>query len=213
MQISGMDVFVVFTTIIIIGIGLLQVKIMKQQGAVQSATSDSRVKRLIIRYWPTFVMILVLILSWVPYFLQTNASPPTAQEWKAKMNKLELVWGQRFGPDDRVTLDGKNIENNYFLHSALVFRGTAPFMFANNHYNFNGAPATLRVITGPQGTGASLVWDFIHEVCKGQESSCDLSKIDLQIVDQLLGRILALGGELLVFEVLSGNEAQNCVAE
>lgn len=143
---------------------------------VDSSVPAARIPKLV-----SVALLLSFIFSAIAIYSAWN---PRYPNWNAELNSLTLVQGQTFGPDDRVVLDGKNFLNCRFAGSTFVYRGTAPFIFNNNIVDFNHEPLRVRIINGPQGSGASVVWGLMTDFCRADLSKCDLSKLDVKFVDQ-----------------------------
>lgn len=139
------------------------------------------------RNWKLAVMLLLVAaslgMSGYSLYLTVRGPQLSPTAWTEQLNHLKLIEGKSFGPDDRLILDGKNIQLCKFFGSTLVYRGTAPFLFANNDYDANGGQVKVRVMEGPQGTGARLVWEMLLDTCREHETSCDLAQFDIKEVN------------------------------
>lgn len=128
---------------------------------------------------------LPLVLTWffVAYAIHTSRAaiiPVTPTAWKKGFNHLELVQGKTFGPDDKVILDGKNINLCRFTGSTFMYDGTAPFLFSDNVIDGNGGPIKIKVLAGPSEGGAALVLGMLQSMCKDNERSCNLRFLQLE---------------------------------
>ena len=96
---------------------------------------------------------------------------------------LELERNKPF-VNQEVELDGKRFENCTFQNVTLIYRGLKPFELGNSRIIL---PVFFKVVDGPQASGASFVG--LYEVCKGNESNCDVRGINGEIVDEKLNKI------------------------
>lgn len=138
------------------------------------------------RKWKLGIMLILVALSLAMsgYDLYHQPRIPTSEEWVNEEKSLPVVSNRVF-QNETVELDGKRFEGCKFLNVTFVIRGLKPYILENDVI---GPPVVFKVVHGPQGSGASI-WGFINDACRGHETSCDVSRVTMLIVDETLNPI------------------------
>jgi hypothetical protein len=76
--------------------------------------------------------------------------------------------------NQEIELDGKRFENCTFTNVTLIYRGKAPYIFANNNIN---KPMVVKIVVGPQESGSEFARGFILSACRDHFESCDVRGI------------------------------------
>lgn len=118
-----MDIFVIVTTLLLIGIGLWQVRIMKTQQPMPKGSKSSHAQWYR-KYWPVLVMFLILPLNWIPYFLARSRGADAPIEYMTYRGALIPGSPYASNPFLRVDTEGrffKEYSGDHYL-AAVAFR-------------------------------------------------------------------------------------------
>ena len=130
MGVCLVDIFVVATTLVLIAIGLWQVKIMKVQQSSGSAVSQVRWYR---KYWPILVMFVILPLNWIPYFMSRPEKDVLTNYGMNGDRVFAQVDSQNLSKTDRLLMIVRLLDNtvNFETDTTIVrsatFAITTPF--------------------------------------------------------------------------------------
>jgi hypothetical protein len=100
------------------------------------------------------------ITSLIVHLVSTNR--PTANEWVKQVTMLENQPIHKDYENMTIELDGKRFENSRFSGVTFVYKGTKPFIFANNNLE---QMIVLKIVEGPQSAGAEFLGGIIGAKC------------------------------------------------
>jgi len=163
-----MDVFIVITTIIMLGLMGWQVWIMKQQ-TPQAPSSTSSLQGKKFKYWPIIAMAILVLINWAPYLYQKMTTTPTF--WEPDQRKLEPIIMQSFS-NQEIILDGKHFDECTFKNVTLVYEGKKPFVLSHNKFDLGGNQMTVKIADGPQFASAGLIKGIMEDLCKSANANC-----------------------------------------
>jgi hypothetical protein len=126
------DIFVVVTTIILIAIGLWQVRIMKVQQATGGPVSQVRWYR---RYWPILIMFAILLLNWVPYFMSRPAKDVLMNYGMNGDRIFAQVDSQDLGKTDRLLMIARPLDNSIDFETDKTIARSATFPITTPYTN------------------------------------------------------------------------------
>jgi hypothetical protein len=97
---------------------------------------------------------------------------------------LERIRFQTF-ENEEVVLDGKEIENCRFRNVTFVFHGTKPFILSHNDVDAGGGNLKVKISTGPQYTGALLLYGLYHDACLNKNNGRDCPHLELSEIPSI----------------------------
>jgi hypothetical protein len=123
------------------------------------------------------VLLFALTMGILGYvFYRTHDIPLSPTEWMEARKQYTEVFNHTFGPDDVVELDGKNIHDNHFISSTIVYRGKLPFYW--NHNTMEGK-MRFKFVDGPAQQAAAMVHFAQTSLpCMASMDACSYEAVD-----------------------------------
>ena len=145
----------------------------QDSAAPPSATRNSYV----IRRWKLLAILgfaaISLIFSSIGWYDSLYKEPrqPTDAEWFSYGQHLQQIRFKNYS-NEEVVLDGMDIQNCTFVGVSFVYKGTKPFIFANNKIDAVHQPIPIKIAPGPAFAGSILTIGLLNEVCRSGEVNC-----------------------------------------